>query len=218
MEEQQQVPQPALGPLKSLEPLKSIEPLKKAANKPPQQQQQHQQHQKQELELADIHMPATPSVWPPALGWWVLLALIVALITLAVVKLLRYKKLKTQQQRTLQALTLLETKLLQGDEEKKTEALSEINILLRRLALMHFPRKKLASLTGENWLQFLDKSGNTQDFSQGAGRILADVPYLARMPDSANLKGLTQVVKQWVKQVSLQSINNKNTKNKGREV
>jgi hypothetical protein len=209
---EQQVSQPALGPLKSLEQAKN------AATQHPQQQRPQQQHQKQELELADIHMPTTPSAWPPAPGWWVLLALIVALITLAVVKFLRYKKLKTQQQRTLQALTLLEDNLLNGDEEKKTEALSEINILLRRLALMHFPRKNIASLTGKNWLQFLDKSGNTKDFSQGAGRILADVPYLARMPDSANLLGLTQVIKKWVKQISLKSINHKNTKSKGGRV
>ncbi len=202
--EERQVSQPALGPLKSLE----------QAKKTPHQQPQQQEPQ-QELGLADIHMPITPSAWPPAPGWWILLALIVTLITLAVVKLLRYKKLKTQQQRTLQVLTLLEDKLLNGDDEKKTEALSEINILLRRLALMHFPRKNIASLTGENWLLFLDKSGNTQDFSQRAGRILADAPYLAKMPDSANLKGLTQAVKKWVKQIYLKSINHKVTRNKG---
>ncbi len=161
----------------------------------------------QEIQLADIHIPAKPSAWPPAYGWWILLALLVALITVISLKVTRYRKLKKQQKLTLQMLHVLEKKLQQN---AGTEVLAEINILLRRLALMHYPRKKIASLTGKEWLAFLDKSldssGKAKDFSQGAGRILGDAPYLAKLPDNADIKGLSKVVKKWVKNISVKEL------------
>ncbi len=175
------VPQSALGPRKNV----VQQPQIKAAE--------------QTLELADIHIPAKPSAWPPALGWWILLALLITLLTVLVIKFIRYKKLKKQQQRILQALAKLEGKLR---KDRNTVALAEINILLRRLALMRYPRKQIASLTGKNWIDFLDNSGNTQDFSKGAGRVLADVPYLAQMPEKIDIKELSRVVKKWVKHIS----------------
>jgi len=157
----------------------------------------------QEIQLADIHIPATPSAWPPAYGWWIVAALLLALITLITIKIIRYRKLKKQQKLTLQVLETLERNLQSGGS---TAALAEINILLKRLALMHYPRQKIASLTGKKWLNFLDDSldstGKSKDFSHGAGRILADAPYLATMPDQADIKGLKKVVKRWVKNIS----------------
>ena len=164
-----------------------------------QPQQPPQQAAQQELQLADIHLPQEPAAWPPAWGWWVLLALMVALGSLLVLKYRHYQKRKQQRQQVLQALDKLSQRL---QNERNTAALGELNILLRRLALMHFPRQKVASLTGQQWLAFLDKSGNSRDFTQGAGRILADVPYLAEVPESADINALIKVVKKWVKQMA----------------
>ncbi len=154
---------------------------------------------KQELQLADIHLAAKPSAWPPAPGWWILFFLLVGLLTFTGMKLIHYLRLKNHQKRILQALGQLEKKLI---KDQSPETIADINILLRRLALAHFPRKNIASLTGHDWLNFLDKSGNTKDFSQGAGKLLADAPYLANIPQSADIKGLSSVVKKWVKRIS----------------
>ena len=154
---------------------------------------------KQELQLADIHLAATPSAWPPAPGWWILLFLLLGLITFTVIKFIRYLRFKKHQTRILQALGQLEKTL---NKDQSPEAIADVNILLRRLALAHYPRKKIASLTGQDWLKFLDKSGSTNDFSQGAGKLLADAPYLVNIPPSADIKGLSLVVKKWVKQIS----------------
>jgi hypothetical protein len=35
----------------------------------------------QTLAIADIHLPAEVGLWPPAIGWWLLLALLIALFT-----------------------------------------------------------------------------------------------------------------------------------------
>ena len=52
--------------------------------------------QAQELVLRDVHVPAAPSMWPPAPGWWVVAAAV--LMVIAILWLL-----KVRQQRKLQA-------------------------------------------------------------------------------------------------------------------
>ena len=188
--------QPVLGPRKSLLPKLQPPPKSTTSGLAATPVMPNQQ---QTLELADIHLPASPSAWPPAPGWWITSVLIVALLAMAILKFLRFRALKRQQQYTLQALTSLEEELLKA---KSTKALAEMNILLRRLALTYFPRKKIASLTGAEWLKFLDESGHTTNFSKGAGQILADVPYLKHIPDSADLNGLSEAVKKWVKHIA----------------
>ncbi len=155
-----------------------------------------------DVQLADIHLPASPGFWPPAWGWWLVLALALMLLVLLALKWRRYRQRKQRQQQVLEALKQLELRL---QKEKNTAAIAELNILLRRLALMHYPRQRVASLTGQQWLQFLDESGQMQDFTQGAGQLLAAAPYQAGMPESADLDALVKAVRKWVKQMAVQS-------------
>jgi Domain of unknown function (DUF4381) len=45
-------------------------------------------------------------------------------------------------------------------------------LLVRRTALAIFPRETIAPLSGAAWLDFLDRSYEGHEFSQGAGRTL----------------------------------------------
>lgn len=179
--------------------LKALQEAGLQNGQPGRQQPSPQGAAQQELQLADIHLAAKPSAWPPAPGWWILFFLLLGLISFSIIKFVQFRRAKKHQKQILKALEQLEKKL---QKDQSTEAISDINILLRRLALAHYPRKTIASLTGQDWLKFLDQSGNTKDFSQGAGKLLADAPYLASIPKSADVKGLSSVVKKWVKQIS----------------
>jgi len=92
-------------------------------------------------------------------------------------------------------LTKLEEKL--KDSPSKTH-IAETNILLRRISLKYHPEANVASLTGGAWLEFLDQSGNTQNFSKGAGRILIDAPYRAGKLDNYNGDEFISLIRQWV--------------------
>ena len=118
--------------------------------------------QAQELVLRDVHVPAAPSMWPPAPGWWLVVAAVLAVI--AVLWLLRVR-----QQRKLKARErLFDAACSNLPASAQIAAMSE---LLRRAARQ--VDKHADRLQGEDWLQFLDgKQGN--DFSKGAGKILLE--------------------------------------------
>ncbi|NIN34988.1 MAG: DUF4381 family protein, partial [Gammaproteobacteria bacterium] len=54
---------------------------------------------------------------------------------------------------------------------------SQISILLRRLSISLFPRTQVASLTGDEWLRFLDDQVPGDPFSSDKGRVLIEAPY-----------------------------------------
>ena len=118
--------------------------------------------QAQELVLRDVHVPAAPSLWPPAPGWWLVAA---ALLTVIAVLWL----LKSRQQRKLQARQRLFDEACRDlPASAQIAAMSE---LLRRAARKI--DKHADRLQGEDWLRFLDgKKG--EDFSKGAGRLLLE--------------------------------------------
>jgi len=155
-----------------------------------------------ELVLKDIHLPAKPSFWPPAIGWWILLA--VSLIALAGIFIglktfLNNKKRQAEQRKNLlNKLSVLEAQLVKNPSNK---AIAEINTLLRQYAINYYPRSEISSLTGSDWLKFLDQSGNTEGFTKGAGRILVEAPYQKSTLENLNQDEFITLVKSWVKQL-----------------
>ena len=152
--------------------------------------------------LKDIHLAANPSFWPPAVGWWILLA--VTLIAFAGIfvwlkaKLKKRRRQEEQRKALLEKLSLLETQLIKNPSN---QAIAEINTLLRQYAVNFYPRSKISSLTGSDWLKFLDESGNTEGFTKGAGRILVEAPYQKSALENLNQDEFISVVRSWVKQL-----------------
>jgi hypothetical protein len=149
----------------------------------------------QVLRLRDIHLPPTPSLWPPAPGWWAVAALILALLVWAGVALWKQERLRRRRQRVVDALTRLESGLA---TERSVERLASISVLLRRLALTRFPREQIAVLSGDAWLRFLDESGGNGRFADGPGRVLADGPYRRTLPADLDITGFVALVREWV--------------------
>ena len=148
------------------------------------------------LQLQDIHLPESASFWPLALGWWILIAVIIFMAVWAITKVVKRIKQKRQQRRILAKFKALEKKL---KANPSNTIVAEINTLLRQLAITYYPRTEIASLTGGDWLHFLDKSGGTHDFSRGAGRILIDAPYRHGELQNLNLDEFTPLIRSWIK-------------------
>jgi hypothetical protein len=100
------------------------------------------------LPLRDIHLPAPVSWWPPATGWWLVLAL--GVLVLAAVALHRWWRRRTRLRRlALAELAVIEQAYARsGDGHACARGLSQ---LLRRLALVGAGRDAAAA-TGDAWL------------------------------------------------------------------
>ncbi|NOY17738.1 MAG: DUF4381 domain-containing protein [Gammaproteobacteria bacterium] len=144
--------------------------------------------------MRDIHLPGEPGLWPPAPGWWILAALLLVLLVWVAWAALRRYRLHRSRQRILAMLSELE----QEADNNTPERIAQISILLRRLALMRYPRQRVAALTGTDWLSFLDESGGQGNFSQGPGQVLATGPYQPTLPRDLDTRALGTLVRSWV--------------------
>lgn len=134
-----------------------------------------------QLELRDIHLPAPPSWWPPAPGWWVLaiLGLVIGIWLTRVLLRQRRERLRLQRLRaTFDAVAAL------TDPRSRVAAISE---LLRRAARL--TDANAGQLEGEAWLKYLDATlpddAAAKPFSVGPGRLLLDGAYRREVDDQA---------------------------------
>ncbi len=146
------------------------------------------------LQLRDIHLPGAPEFWPPAWGWWLLMAAVLAL--LLVLLMTQWRRL--MRKRRLDRLLGLLKQLQRRSDLSETERLAELSGLLRRVALMHHPRRDIASLTGSDWLRFLDASGGQGGFTNGPGRVLGVGPYTRHLAESVDWSALNGLARDWV--------------------
>lgn len=143
--------------------------------------------------LRDIREPAAPGFWPPAPGWWLLMALLLA--AAATLGWLGWRRSKRQRP-IRKALEELDRWQVRAAQNSDTEAAGELAELLKRAALTRYPRPTVARLSGAAWLTFLDRSGATDGFSEGAGRALGDLRYAPAVEFDA--EALAALARAWL--------------------
>ena len=134
--------------------------------------------------LEDLHVPEPVSYGPQTPGW-IVLAVVIA--GLAVAALWAWRRHQLANAYRGQALQWLDQ--LNKNGEPASIHLSEAAGILRRTALTAFPREDVASLTGEDWFAFLNRTGRAK-FGPEASRILRDATYSAEPQVSSDEAGL----------------------------
>ena len=147
-----------------------------------------------QLVLRDIHVPMF-DWWPPAIGWWfsTLLALLVIFV---LVRLLRsYLARRRQRATVLRQFEGLRAGLKESIDADGLRSASEF---LRRVALTYYPRDRVAALSGDAWLAFLDQSGGGDQFRRGPGAVLGDTVYREKVPDDIDTDALLDLMRRWI--------------------
>ena len=151
--------------------------------------------------LEEITLPKPISYFPQTIGWKILLVGII--IAAIIFGYKRYRHWQANRYRTnaLKRLAKIEQEIQAS--ETKTKSLLDLPILVKQTALQAFPRDEIAQLSGDRWLEFLDHSGNTQDFSQGEGQLLPQLAYqsssaLTNLPEQ-RISNLIISIRQWIK-------------------
>jgi len=145
-------------------------------------------------DLRDIHLPDPVSFWPPALGWWIALLVGIGLIALAVWAFRRFRTPTVLRTAHHELQGLRESYAANQQNHTLTLGLSR---LLRRYAMAVYGRERVAGLTGQQWLAFLNEKGLTRQFTEGAGKVLVSVPYGSQ--ESVQGLELIATVERWLK-------------------
>lgn len=150
-------------------------------------------------QLHDIEGVDPVSLWPLAVGWWILIIAGVILFTLAVFLLVYWISFKRSWKcDTLKKLSQLEKSL---SEQTARQTAIDLSEYLRRIALKRFSRKECAGLVGIEWLQWLKKNDAKEFDWETKGKLLTNVPYspLDSRVSIQEIKSLIQAAKDWVR-------------------
>ncbi|WP_171230822.1 DUF4381 domain-containing protein [Ruegeria sp. HKCCA6707] len=126
--------------------------------------------------------PAPISMLPQTWGWAVLATILVVLALRALWLYLRHRRQNAYRRQALKELDR------SADDPRLA---SEI---LRRTALVAFPRQEVAGLFGDEWLSFLRQTSDRMTFSGETWMALGSAPYKAASPN----KDVTRLVRTWI--------------------
>ncbi|MGO0306539.1 DUF4381 domain-containing protein [Endozoicomonas acroporae] len=153
-------------------------------------------------QLRPNYLPDPVGLWPPAIGWWLL-----ALIGIALMVLVTVYGWRCWQKNRYRSEALLQARKIHADyqvHQSLHRLANESNELLKRVALHAFPANKVAGLSGTSWCQFLADTGDMPDFLNHSAfnnhRYNPQIPLTPNhgTPDEmpANVYKLTR---QWIK-------------------
>ena len=149
--------------------------------------------------IAPLMPPSAASVWPPTPWVWWVVGFLVALILFVI--LIRWYRSNHIRRYAYSELSAIQARYLQSQDAARY--LYEVNLLLRRIAVRNFSRDKVAALTGEEWLAFLDwsrgrKRSDDLGFMEGSGKVLAWGAYKAQ-PENFEVERLQKLVQAWIR-------------------
>ncbi|MCW8854250.1 MAG: DUF4381 domain-containing protein [Gammaproteobacteria bacterium] len=147
-------------------------------------------------ELRDIHLPDTIAWWPPAPGWWLLALLILIMVFIIPVII---KRLKSKPLNKLALIEFRKIELSFQTHQSKTRLAQDISVLLRRICLSYKPRREAASLTGPQWIEYLNTMTANKFFSDQLAEILFNAPYQKQAEFNAH--ELISSCKAWITQL-----------------
>jgi uncharacterized protein DUF4381 len=150
-------------------------------------------------QLRDIHLPDAVSAWPPAPGWWLLAALLLTLAVWGSYRLRQQYRRNAYRRQAQQELSMLES----DNALTRAQTIARLNALLKRIALHAYPKSDTASLSGSDWIKFLNSS--CPSLKQNQDRICFEIfqtgPYQTEITeDMFDRSSLFADCSQWILQ------------------
>ena len=156
----------------------------------------------QQINLKDIHLPDAVSWWPPAIGYWLIIAVILIIIMIFF-GMQTLRKRSATKRSALKEYSLIKDRY-QSNANKK-QLVTSLSELLRRAAISSYPLTDCASLTGKQWLTWLDKQlPNTKiTFINGPGYLLTNFNYSDSKDsgETGDIDNLLELSLSWLKKL-----------------
>jgi len=145
-------------------------------------------------DFVEVTSPAAISWLPQTPGW-----LWLGLILLAVLGRYGWKRLRYWYRNRYRREAATRLQQLAGGADQGS-GLTELNRLLKLTALAAFPREQVASLSGDDWVSFLNHQCSSPPFSTAQGQLLALGTYTASAVESEAWQTLVASCLTWVQE------------------
>lgn len=132
--------------------------------------------------LRDLAEPPSVSWWPLAPGWWVLLG-----VGLVAVSLLGWRAWRRWRHNAYRRAALREL--------ESATSVAAIAAIIKRAALVAYPRSDVAALSGAAWCRWLSETGG-QQVPQSVADALQEGVFSDRQP--ASVDELMRFAAQWI--------------------
>ncbi len=139
--------------------------------------------------LADIISLPPVAWWPVAPGWYIVLCALLLLVAIAVTVTLIHRR-----QNNYRRAAILELDRLKRDDM----ILKRIAEILKRTALVILPRQRIAVLSGEAWVHWLEQTAPDVTFSSRSRQLLIEQVYQKGIPDSDSVDELLISARGWI--------------------
>lgn len=143
-------------------------------------------------QLRDIDGLDAIAWWPPAPGWWLMLATFVLMGMALWYFMRRSAKPPAWKRQVLSALSDLRR---ETDNKRKAALLSA---LLRQMAMERHGRRACAGLEGSAWLDWLAQHDPAQFDWRKKGKVIVEAPYAPASPSPQELDPLIDAAEKWV--------------------
>lgn len=150
------------------------------------------------LQLRDIHLPEPAGWWPPAIGWWLLMLIALVIAGLLLHRLYRELRFRLWRRRLLNAFLHDMSGLM---KQPDSQFMTEISSRLKRLALTLFREEQVAGLSGNGWLDFLDRHLPSPAFNMAPASLLVELPYhpTGQPLDEQQRKQVIRLAENWAR-------------------
>jgi hypothetical protein len=150
--------------------------------------------------LHESPLPGPVSWMPQTIGWYVVVGLLLLAMARVACACVRRHRKNEYRRAALRELDVVERDWQRQD--RRAETLAAIPDLLKRAALSAYPRAEVASLSGDAWLSFLDRTLGSAAFASAEGRVLCELAYapasrLAQLPDES-IRAALRLARRWI--------------------
>ena len=143
-------------------------------------------------DFSQIVLPHDISWVPQTLGWKCLAALLVVLIVYY-----SSRKLRKHYQNRYRREGVARLKTVRESDDSQT-LISELNQVLKLVAMAAYPRAAVASLSGQAWTGFLNQQCGVPVFSKQQAIFLASGSYQQIALDTESAQDLVQASQAWI--------------------
>ena len=141
--------------------------------------------------LHDFYQPPPPAWTPQTVGWYVVFAIAGLIALWAIIHNLRRWHANAYRRQALREL--------------QTVPPDQFSALIKRTALSVWPREKVASLSGEAWLSFLNQTAASGLFQVSPANRIEEVALRAQPLSGSEEQALRAATAEWIRRHRVQA-------------